>query len=1134
MQKIVAAQEARDSVREDARPTVKQEAAAHHAKGVASSGFFSESPRAVAQRRQFASHQDSPRMQAQRSQMSALGLPGGLRQAIETETGMDMSDVRVHRNSHRPARVNAHAYTQGNDIHIESGGERHLPHEAWHVVQQRRGLVAPTRVAHGVAINDNAALEGEADAMGAKLASASKQAIAKSPAASAPHAQVAVQRAASRVLQRDGDYDEEAKKAWDDRIEEIVRLAFQRPGIELTAQDIEESAVACFKAWGLLPPSKASIDELEDYQEFCRELESVSVDEVLGHAEALKRYTEWKNYESDDESSGDENDDARYYSSEDDETPDDREHFDEIVAVIRSLNALLNEYLGDLPANQHYEAEAQRVIESITEYKTSKKAGPPPKKKTKRASPGEKGAGQAKTEARKIAKVKVSSVSDWLSFGHEFNEAKRGATQKPTVYDIQYDVWEGAQASEIQFRGRQLKDAEGGPGRSWPQIAQALHELAMELGTALLQASRAASQQRTGTRLLAAAMLAVLNGRGKEVRGELSERGVSEEALGRFEKLVLEFFSLALGIETIRLPFAAIDTVLHLNAIASGTTIGDDSKDHPYDFRNVYSSVRGVKGAPRHAYTRGKYHWHRRRNEDDYAALDELEIFEQTHESKENVEKEKELTHYRGHRLAAPEDALNRPKERGEIKSAKSVGKSVYSHSAGHGKTTGLLERSSVEVEKLWSQVRPIDDSERREVHSARLQSIGPIRAYNLIAGIVRRHEQELGDSTPDQIARQLFELYVNFVEGVSPSSSNPFRHEIQLLSGGDFSHSVEHILLGHSGHKVDRGVRKILLEVLASEKRPDELDDIEPQALMIAMVDLVKRESFLEISLLHAAVATGSVTLVQLALRAGAELDKENKAGETPLEQAKGNEGIAEVLSAAHDKQKKRPAKLPSGWQGHKRENRRGEWLEDADVQQGIDGQGLQNTHVVPPVDIVRQLDTLSDIVRDDYLHQYQQQDGVQAYTVVPLNLNGAHWVTLIIEQNALRRSQPVVYLFDSMGADQESVELVRLMLRSTGIYTNADTITDLSESLQNDGYTCGTWAIQSAATIVNALQEGKGINEIKELLRGLEDVIQALHEENVLNRVPAAISGEEKRTPTKKRKREGDADEKDMDESY
>lgn len=94
------------------------------------------------------------------------GLPNNLKSSIETMSGYSMDDVRVHYNSSKPAHLQALAYTQGTDIHVASGQEEHLPHEAWHVVQQKQGRVQPTMQLKGVNVNDNEELEREADAMG--------------------------------------------------------------------------------------------------------------------------------------------------------------------------------------------------------------------------------------------------------------------------------------------------------------------------------------------------------------------------------------------------------------------------------------------------------------------------------------------------------------------------------------------------------------------------------------------------------------------------------------------------------------------------------------------------------------------------------------------------------------------------------------------------------------------------------------------------------------------------------------------------------------------------------------------------------------------------------------------------------
>lgn len=97
------------------------------------------------------------------------GLPDNLKSGIESLSGMSLDHVKVHYNSAQPAQLNAHAYAQGSEIHVAPGQEQHLPHEAWHVVQQAQGRVQPTmQMKEGVPVNDDAGLEHEADVMGAK------------------------------------------------------------------------------------------------------------------------------------------------------------------------------------------------------------------------------------------------------------------------------------------------------------------------------------------------------------------------------------------------------------------------------------------------------------------------------------------------------------------------------------------------------------------------------------------------------------------------------------------------------------------------------------------------------------------------------------------------------------------------------------------------------------------------------------------------------------------------------------------------------------------------------------------------------------------------------------------------------
>lgn len=116
------------------------------------------------------------------------GLPDRLKAGVEALSGVSLDDVRVHYNSAKPAQLNALAYAQGSNIHLAPGQERHLPHEAWHVVQQKQGRVRATAQAKGVRINDEADLEREADAMGAMAAGTAASHRELPPARTPDHA----------------------------------------------------------------------------------------------------------------------------------------------------------------------------------------------------------------------------------------------------------------------------------------------------------------------------------------------------------------------------------------------------------------------------------------------------------------------------------------------------------------------------------------------------------------------------------------------------------------------------------------------------------------------------------------------------------------------------------------------------------------------------------------------------------------------------------------------------------------------------------------------------------------------------------------------------------------------------------
>lgn len=101
-------------------------------------------------------------------QVNHTGIPTQLMERLEQSTGISLADVWVHYNSGLPAKLDALAYTKGNQVEIGPGKERHLPHELGHVVQQKLGAVRANAVhSSGVALNVDAELERQADEIGA-------------------------------------------------------------------------------------------------------------------------------------------------------------------------------------------------------------------------------------------------------------------------------------------------------------------------------------------------------------------------------------------------------------------------------------------------------------------------------------------------------------------------------------------------------------------------------------------------------------------------------------------------------------------------------------------------------------------------------------------------------------------------------------------------------------------------------------------------------------------------------------------------------------------------------------------------------------------------------------------------------
>ncbi len=109
---------------------------------------------------------------------SSGGLPPTVARDMGQAFGADFSGVAVHAASPAADELGALAFARGDELHFGAGqyqpettaGRELIGHELAHVVQQREGRVAATTQAKGAALNDDPALEAEADDLGRRAA----------------------------------------------------------------------------------------------------------------------------------------------------------------------------------------------------------------------------------------------------------------------------------------------------------------------------------------------------------------------------------------------------------------------------------------------------------------------------------------------------------------------------------------------------------------------------------------------------------------------------------------------------------------------------------------------------------------------------------------------------------------------------------------------------------------------------------------------------------------------------------------------------------------------------------------------------------------------------------------------------
>jgi hypothetical protein len=171
---------------------------------------------------------------------SGTGQPLGkeTRNLMEGSFGSDFSHVRVHTGAlaaQSADSVQADAYATGRDIYFAAGkyapetssGQRLLAHELVHTIQQSEGRVGATGGVSGLPVNDDPALEREADDLGARAARG--ETVGRGSAASSP--------AGGRLAQMKADLAAgEPMNSIENSEEESVSLVSEAETPEATAQ----------------------------------------------------------------------------------------------------------------------------------------------------------------------------------------------------------------------------------------------------------------------------------------------------------------------------------------------------------------------------------------------------------------------------------------------------------------------------------------------------------------------------------------------------------------------------------------------------------------------------------------------------------------------------------------------------------------------------------------------------------------------------------------------------------------------------------------------------------------------------------------------------------------------------------
>lgn len=153
-------------------------------------------------------------------------LPAQVLLMMSNAFGEDFSQVKVVPNSNEAKKAGALAFAQGMELHFAPGqfnpgsptGLALIGHELTHVVQQRQGRVQANTEVEGMPVNDDPALEAEADRMGELAAQSISTGMAAAPATPSTLPPVA-QRAAAPSAGQQGQESGSGKQGEEEQVE---------------------------------------------------------------------------------------------------------------------------------------------------------------------------------------------------------------------------------------------------------------------------------------------------------------------------------------------------------------------------------------------------------------------------------------------------------------------------------------------------------------------------------------------------------------------------------------------------------------------------------------------------------------------------------------------------------------------------------------------------------------------------------------------------------------------------------------------------------------------------------------------------------------------------------------------------